>query len=508
MHNTRSHRRNMRTELTVNGWFELPRLDVRRTDMPAPGPGKVHGGNSGSALAMNAANMRDVQGADRKRIIIVGAGFAGLYAALEMERTVARDPAVEVLLIDPQNFLLFTPMLHEVASGALDPSSIVVPIREALSRVKFLRAETTAVDLAQRTVTIAFGVERRTRTIGFDQLLIAAGSQTRFPPGLRQHVHGMKTIHDALVLRSWLIGNLERAEIEGDPARRRALLTVAVAGGGFSGVETAGAINDFLREVAPQYRNASAEPPTVLLVEPSDRLLPEFDAALARYTASKLRSAGIDVRVGTKVAGFDGRMLTLASAGDEAAAPSRVEARTLIWTAGVTASPLIESLPLAKERGRIVVDAAMAVPGHAGVWVCGDCAAVPAGSGKPCPPTAQHAVRQGTQAARNIAAAVRGAREQIHEYRYDTLGQFAAIGRRRAIATVFGVRFSGLVAWLMWRGAYLLMLPRLDRKVRVLFQWLLELCFRRDTVQLLTPESVSARRIDELSESVRAAERA
>ena len=454
---------------------------------------------------MNAAHSLDRH--ERKRIVILGAGFAGLYAALELERTVARDPEVEVLLIDPQNFLLFTPMLHEVASGSLDPSSIVVPIREALRRVQFLRAETTAVDFADRTVTVAYGLDRRMRTIRFDHLLIAAGSQTRFPPSLRPHVHGMKTIHDALVLRSWLIGNLERAEIEEDPARRRALLTIAVAGGGFSGVETIGAINDFLREVARHYRKASAEPPTLVLVEPMERLLPEFDPALGEYTASKLRAAGIDVRLRTKVAAFDGRTLSLESSSDSAT-PSPLPARTLIWTAGVSASPLIESLAIEKERGRIVVDETMAVPGHEGVWACGDCAAVPSPSGKPCPPTAQHAVRQGMQAARNIAAAVRGDPAKIRPYRYEMLGQFAAIGRQRAVATLFGVRFSGFIAWLMWRGAYLLMLPRLERKVRVFLQWMLEICFARDTVQLLTAESVRSGRIDELMDSARAAESA
>lgn len=311
------------------------------------------------------------------RVVVLGAGFAGLYAALELERTVARDRDVEVLLIDPQNYLLFTPMLHEVASGSLDPSSIVVPIRESLRRVQFLRAEATAVDLAARTVTVAYGLDRRTRTLGFDHLLVTAGSQTRFPPSLRPHVHGMKTVHDALVLRSWLIGNFERAEIEDDPARRRALLTIAVAGGGFSGVETIGAINDFLREVAPHYRTASTESPTLVLVEPMERLLQEFDPALGEYTASKLRAAGIDVRLRTKVAAFDGRTLALESSSDPGT-PASLPARTLIWTAGVAPAPLIEGLSLAKERGRIGVDATMAVPGHEGIWACGDCAAVPA----------------------------------------------------------------------------------------------------------------------------------
>ena len=442
-----------------------------------------------------------------RRIVILGAGFAGLYAALELDRTVGRDPKVEVLLIDSQNFLLFTPMLHEVAAGSLDPSSVVVPIREALRRVQFLRAETTAVDFVGRTVTFAYGLDRRTRTIGFDHLLIAAGSQTRFPPSLRPHVYGMKTIHDALVLRNGLIGLLERAEIEEDRATRQALLTIVVAGGGFSGVETIGAINDFLREVAPQYRKASAERPTLVLVEPMERLLPEFDPALGEYTASKLQAAGIDVRLRTKVSAYDGRTLSL-SATDDTGQSSALSARMIIWTAGITPSSLIESFPLQKERGRIVVDGTLGVPGHEGVWACGDCAAVPSPSGKPCPPTAQHAVRQGVQAARNIAATVRGEPAKSVAYRYEMLGQFAAIGRQRAVATMFGVRFSGFVAWLMWRGAYLLMLPRLERKIRVFLQWMLEICFARDTVQLLTAETVRARRIDELMESARAAESA
>ena len=444
---------------------------------------------------------------ERKQIVILGAGFAGLYAALELERSVARDPGVEVLLIDPQNFLLFTPMLHEVASGSLDPSSIVVPIREALRRVQFLQAKAIAVDFAACTVTIAFGLDCRTRTIAYDQLLIAAGSQTRFPLSLRPHAHGMKTIHDALVLRSWLIGLLERAEIEDDPAQRRALLTIAVAGGGFSGVETVGAINDFLRGVARHYPRVSAESPSFVLVEPSDRLIPGFEPALGEYTASRLRAAGIDVRLRTKVAGFDGRTLSLARS-DDHGVPSQLSVRTLIWTAGIAPSPLIESLSLPKEQGRIVVDETLAVPGHNGVWACGDCAAVPGPLGGPYPATAQHAVRQGREVGRNIAAALRGEPAKMRPFRFEMLGQFAAIGRRRAVATLFGVRFSGFLAWLMWRSAYLAMLPRLDRKIRVFLQWLLEIGFTRDTVQLIDAEAVRSGRIQQLFESARAAEAA
>jgi NADH:quinone reductase (non-electrogenic) len=442
---------------------------------------------------------------NRKRIVILGGGFGGLYAALHLDRTVARDTEVDVLLVDRQNFLAFTPMLHEVAAGSLDPSSIVVPIRQALRNVGFLQAETTAVDFEARTITVAYGVEHRTGTIAFDYLLIASGSQTRFPLGLRQHAHGMKTIHDALVLRNWLIGLLERAEVEEDAERRRALMTIVVAGGGFSGVETIGAIHDFLGDISSQYRRASIESPSLVLVEPLGRLLPEFEPALGAYTESKLRAAGIDVRLGTKVAGFDGRTLSLEIS---VSSPSRTElgARTLIWTAGVAPSALIESLALPKERGRIVVDESMAVPGMDGIWACGDCAVICDPAGKPYPTTAQHAVRQGRRVGRNIAAVVRGQNRKVRPFRYKMLGQFAAIGRRRAVATLLGLRFSGFIAWLMWRSAYLLMLPGLDRKVRVLLQWLLDICFTRDTVQLLTAQTLRSGRLAELMESARAAE--
>lgn len=443
--------------------------------------------------------------AARKRVVILGGGFAGLYAAMELDRTVMRRSDVEVLLIDPQNFLLFTPMLHEVAAGSLDPSSIVIPIREVLRRVQFFQASATSVDLETRTVTTEYGLEPRTRTIHFDHLLIAAGSRTRFPEDLRRHAIGMKSIDDALLLRNWLIGLLERAELEESPDVRRALLTIVVAGGGFSGVETIGALNDVLRDVARHYRRARADLPQPVLVEPLGRLLPEFDSALGGYAEEKLRAAGIDVRLHTKVAGFDGRTLLLEGS-DGAQRGQSLAARTLIWTAGVSPSPLVESLPLTKARGRIVVDGNMAVPGHDGVWACGDCAAIPDPAGKSHPATAQHAMRQGRLVGANIAAAVRGEHRKMRAFRYAMLGQFAAIGRRRAVATLFGLRFSGFVAWLLWRSVYLFKLPRFDRKVRVLLQWTLDVCFARDTVQLLTLQTIRGRRLEQLLDSARAAE--
>jgi NADH dehydrogenase len=438
--------------------------------------------------------------AQSKRIVILGGGFGGLYAALHLERTVARDPGVEVVLIDTQNFTVFTPMLHEVASGSLDPDQIVVPIRHAMRHVEFLEAEAIAIDFAAREVIIAYGLEARTEAIRFDQLLITMGSQTRYPGRLRRYALGMKTIHDAFLLRNWLIGLLERAEIEGDAERRRELLTIVVAGGGFSGVETIGAINDFLREIAPHYRKVSAEPLLFVLGAHGDRLLPEFDPELGRYAESKLREAGIDVRLNVTVTDFDGRVVSLQAAGSSNGLQA-LRARTLIWTAGVTPSPLIESLPVPKDHGRIVVTETMALPGYEGVWACGDCAAIPDESGKPYPTTAQHAMRQGARVGRNIAAVIRGHSEEVRPFRYKMLGQLAAIGHQRGVASIFGMRFSGFPAWFLWRSAYLIKLPSFTKKVRVALQWTLDLFFARDTVQLLTAYNVREQRLDELIDS-------
>jgi NADH dehydrogenase len=232
-----------------------------------------------------------------------------------------------------------------------------------------------------------------------------------------------------------------------------------------------------------------------MLVSPGERLLPEFDPELGRYAEAKLREAGIEVRLHTKVTGCDGRSVSFQAEQDPRSVAT-IPARTVIWTAGVTPSRLIESLSLPKERGRIVVTETMALPGYEGVWACGDCAAVPDTEGKAYPTTAQHAIRQGSRAGRNIEAVVRGRPDQVRPFRYKMIGQLAAIGHRRGVASIFGLRFSGLLAWLLWRSIYLFKLPTGQKKVRVMLEWALDLCFERDTVQLLNVQSVH--RIDEL----------
>ena len=373
--------------------------------------------------------------------------------------------------------------------------SIVVPIRETLRRVEFLQAQTTTVDFAARTVTVAYGPDRRARTIVFDHLLVAAGSRTRFPPGLRPQVHGMKTIQDALVLRDWLIALLERAEIEDDPAAAAGVAHDRGRGGsGSRGWRRSGPSTTSCARSRRHYRKASdRDRRGCVVIEPNDRLLPEFEPALGDYTASR----GCATRASRCACARRWRLSTGGASSSHAVrrfagnpsplhgAHADLDRRRRALAADRSAGACRRSAAASWSTRR------MAVPGHEGAWACGDCARpCPGASGKPCP----HHRAACDAAGRAGGPQHRGDRawtaSQIRPFRYTMIGQFAAIGRQRAVATLFGTKFSGFIAWLMWRGAYLSMLPRLDRKVRVFLQWMLEICFARDTVQLLTVESM------------------
>jgi NADH dehydrogenase len=418
---------------------------------------------------------------EKTQILILGGGFGGLYAALHLDKTLARDPDIEITLVNETNFILFTPMLHEVAASDLDMTNIVNPIRKMLRHVKFLQAIVEKIDLEQKTVTIAYAIPRQHRQIQYDKLLIAMGSETRFVdgPGLRENSVTIKTLDDAVFLRNRMIALLEAASIETDPDLQSRQLTFVVAGGGFSGVETISAMNDFLRDAMRYYPALSPEKLKIVLIHPGHVLLPEFSETLGHYTEEKLRQSRIDVRMNTKVTGFVDRQVNL-DPGDP------IPAATLVWAAGVTPGPVIEALSIPKEKGRITVNPCMELEKYPGVWVVGDCAAIPDHqTGKPFPATAQHAIRQGKVVGRNIAAALRGRPQQ--PFRYTTLGQLAAIGQRRGVANILGVNFSGFFAWFLWRTLYLSKLPRLEKKVRVALDWALDLFFSKDIVQFITP---------------------
>ena len=424
---------------------------------------------------------------DRKKIVILGGGFGGLYTARELEKKLGADPDVEITLVNRENFFLFTPMLHEVAASDLDPADILNPIRKLLKRARIFVGNVEAIDLDSKKVKVSHGEGQHPHELAYDQLVIALGSVSNFfsLPGVKEHALTMKSLNDAVSLRSRLIEQLDEADFECCPAMRDWLMTIVVAGGGFAGVETVAGVNDFLREAVKYYRNLKEEMIRVVLIEHGPAVLPELDVSLGVYAAEKLSRRGVEIRLQTAVTSMSERAVTLSDG-------RSINTRTLIWTAGTAPNPLLAALACPKEKGKLIVDENLEIPGRRGVWALGDCAAIrDRQSGKLYPPTAQHALRQGKVVAHNVIAAVRGAAKK--PFVFSTIGQLAAIGRRTGVAHILGVNFSGYIAWWMWRTIYLCKLPRLEKKVRVALGWSLDLFFSKDLVQLKTNDATVCR---------------
>ncbi len=418
------------------------------------------------------------------RIVIAGGGFAGLYAAMHFDKRLARRADVEVTLISRENFILFTPMLHEVAAGDLYPGDIVNPLRRILRHVKVVEADVQAIDLNLRRVHCVGGVADHELEFEFDHLLLTLGSETNFfnMDGVRDWAVTMKNLADASLLRNRMVALLEEAVFQTDDDARRELLTFVTAGGGFSGTETTGAVNDFVRETVRYYPQLREELIRVVVVHPGNFLLPELGEELGRYAESKLRQRKVEVIKGARVANYDGLVVTLSDG-------TSIPARTLIWTAGVKPSPVIASLPCEKERGRLLVSEYLAVTGVPGLWAAGDCAAVPILNTENFhPPTAQHGLREGVTVAKNIEATILD--RPLKPFRFKMLGQLASIGHRSGVAMVFGIKFSGFIAWCFWRSVYLMKLPRLAKKLRVMVSWTLDLFFGQEVEQMITLRDV------------------
>jgi NADH:ubiquinone reductase (H+-translocating) len=422
--------------------------------------------------------------AAKKRIVILGGGFAGAYTALYLEKRLAGMPDVEVQLLSKENFVLFTPMLHEVAGSDLSVTDIVQPLRKMLRHTRILIVDIQAIDLVKKRVRVLQEHSGRSIEVTYDYVVLALGAVTNFyrTPGLEEHALTMKTLGDAILTRNRAIELLDMADNVADESIRNAVLTVVVAGGGFAGVETAGAVNDLMRETMKLYPNLKEDMLRVVVVDPGEVLLPELSESLGRYAEKQLRRRGVEVRLKTKVDAYDGSEVVLSDG-------TKIVSRTLIWTAGITPPPLLSSLPCRLERGRVVANDCLQVPDWPGVWALGDCALVPDpfNPGKFYPPTAQHAVRQASVLASNIAAAMRG--EAPQPFKFKIIGLLATIGRRTGVAEILGVRFSGIIAWWLWRGIYLGKLPGLQKKVRVAIDWMLDLIFSKDIVELPTLRS-------------------
>ena len=414
------------------------------------------------------------------RVVILGGGFAGLYTALHLQRRWPRGLGLELTLVNRENHLLFTPMLHEVAASDLDVTHIVNPIRKLLRAGRFFNGEARRVDLAARTVEVRHLDGGHDHVLPYDYLVLALGSVTNFfgLPGLAQRAFTMKSLGDAIALRNHTIQRLEEADFECAAANRHGLLTFLVAGGGFAGVETIAALHDFVHEALRFYPHLRPSDVRMVLVHPGETILPELDPRLGRYAERVLGGRGVDIRTGVRVTAATTEGVALSDG-------TEVPARTVVWTAGTAANPTLAGLPCQTARGRLAVNERLELPEWPGVWALGDCAAVPdLQKGGYHPPTAQHAIRQARVAADNIIAAAQG--RPGRAFRFPGLGQLAAIGRRSGVAQILGFRFSGFPAWFLWRTIYLAKLPRFERKVRVALDWTLDLVFSKDLVEFQT----------------------
>jgi NADH dehydrogenase len=421
-------------------------------------------------------------------VVIAGGGFGGFYAARALERVLPAQSA-RVTLVNEGNFMLYTPLLPGAAGATLDPRHVVVPLRAQLRRTEVVVGAVTGADPAQRTLSVR-RIDGEQLELGYDQLLVALGSVSRtLPvPGLAEHAIGLKSLSDATALRNQVLNCLDIAESLEDTRRRAEYLGFVFIGAGYAGVEGLAELQDFAAQVIELYPRCRAHGMRWVLAEARERIMQEVPETLSEFAERELRRRGIEVRTATTLTHLTASDATLSDG-------ETIAARTVVWTAGVKPSPVVARLGLPlDDSGRIIVDREMRVldgagrrathgasaAGQAQVWAIGDCAAVPDPSspGAPCPPTAQHAIRQGRLVAHNISATLGGGR--LRPFRYRTKGVVAELGRNKAVAITLGIRWRGFPAWLIARTYHLMLMPGVGRRLRLLVDWNVALVFGRD----------------------------
>lgn len=414
----------------------------------------------------------------KKRLVILGGGYAGMTIGRFLEKR-ADKIGWEIVLINRDNFFLFTPMLGEVATGSIETRHIINPIRQLCRRVRFEEREVLSIDPKRKVVKVRQEATGAEEEVPYDKLVIALGSATNFfnIPGLKENAITMKSLGDAIYVRNHVIALFEQADTEKEPERQAPLVTFVIVGGGFAGVELAGELNDFAHYLRKYYSFVDSSLIRVVLLEAASRLLSEVGEDLANFALETLKEKGMEVRLSARVKEAKPDRVIL-EGGEE------ILTRTLIWTAGVIPQPVASGLPFQKDkRGRIVVNEYLQSIDDPDVWAVGDCSSLTdPRTGQPYPPTAQHALRQGKQAAQNILAELTGKKKK--PFHYNMLGQMAMLGRRSGVAIVLGFRVKGFWAWWLWRTYYLFRLPRLAKKLRVMADWTIDLFFERDIAQL------------------------
>ena len=430
------------------------------------------------------------------RVVIVGGGFGGVYAARALEKSL-RPGEAEICLINHENYFVFQPLLPEVVSGSIGLLDTVSPIRRLCPRTQLYTRDVELIDLERRVVVLAPGLRPRATEIVYDFLVLAPGTVTDLSgmPGLAEHAIPFRTLGDALRLRNQVIAALEEAANEPDEDFRRRLLTFVVGGGGFSGVEVVAELNDFLRLATRDFPSIRPEEIQCVLVHSGDRILPEMAPKLAEYAQRLLVGRGVTLKLKARVKAATADSVVLNTG-------ETIPARTLVSTVPSGLTPIVASLDCAKEKGRLSVNSFLELEGHAGrVWALGDCAAIKMTDGNPAPPTAQHATREADVVAHNVTAALRGGERR--SFQFAGLGKLGSLGHHSAVAEIFGVQVSGFLAWIMWRTIYLMKMPGLDRKIRVGLDWITALLFPADLVQLrLDPSGNITREHFEAGEAI------
>ena len=452
-----------------------------------------------------------------KRILILGGGFAGVEVLRRLQSKFQTNVGIEITMVSKDNYMLFTPMLHEVASGMIETRHIVTPIRAFCNRSRFYSAIVEDIDLKNKRVIIRSSATtplgntdrstvehdilelKNTRSLYYDYLVIALGSETKFfgMSDVQQNAFTMKSLNDAINLRNHIVYLLEQSDqLPSNYATtdtssnntykdlQKRLLTFVIVGGGFAGVETAGEINDFIKDsVKDYYHNIDSKNIRTIIIQSGNRLLPEMSEELAEFALQKLRNSGVEVILNTRVVGATANSVKLSN-------DTIIPTKTLIWSGGVSPNSLITNLTCEHDKsGRIVVDKYLEVPQFKGVYALGDCAYITdLYTGKPCPPTAQHAIREGAVVAKNIISTIADERrlDEREAFNYKTKGMMASIGKRTGIGNLLGIEVQGFLAWWIWRNYYLVNLPTLQKKIRVMSDWMLDIFFKRDVTMFKT----------------------
>ncbi len=429
-----------------------------------------------------------------QRIVILGGGFAGVYAAKYLSQQLRRvgKTDVEVALVSRENYLVFQPLLPEIIAGGLDTLQTISPIRRiAPNAVLHVRA-VEKIDLANQVIQLEPGYMRRHLDLSFDHLVLAMGTQLAVDkvPGLQEHSLPFKYLGDALRLRHHLVHVLEEAAITQDLDERRRLLSFVVAGGGFSGVECIAEMHDFLHHAVKAYPNIDEQDLRIVLLQSGDSILLEMKPKLAQFAHRLLVSRGIHIELQTRLSAVTAQAAhTFNKTTKEA---SSISTRTVVATVPVEPHPLLASLPLTHVKGKVAVTSQLCSAEMANIWAIGDCAAITMNDGSLAPPTAQHAVRQAKLCAQNIAATLTG--KPMKPYTFKSLGSLASLGRHSAVAEVLGLKVSGFLAWIMWRAIYFAKFPGWERKIRILADWTLDFVLPRDITQLRIFPPPSVRR--------------